>query len=167
MNLLQRSSQTLRAAELIRHGFKTNIVVQDTGLSSNTIRTLYKEVQGQSPKAGQLPSPASILSTTQALLHASIFMAHYTKHIESNSEDRVDINLLIQAYNRYRRELKKWNDNNVEESRLLSVNDSWVLARGLVAKLVQVHLCSSGHFYISTPKQRTLPICPFCKSHQH
>ncbi|MGB0893815.1 MAG: FlhC family transcriptional regulator [Parashewanella sp.] len=165
MNLLQRSSQTLRAAELIKQGFKTNIVVQDTGLSSNIIRTLYKEVQGESPKAGQLPSPASILSTTQALLHASMLMAHYTKRVEEELENRVDINWLIQAYNYYRNEVKQQND--VEKNRLLSVNESWVLARGLVAKLIQVHLCQSGHFYISTPKQRTLPVCPFCKLQQH
>ena len=106
MNLLQKSSQTLRAAKLIKYGFKTNIVVQDTGLSSNLIRTLYKEVQGESPKAGQLPSPASILSTIQSLAHASIVIENYIELVEFDTV-RVDINALIQTNKQYRSIFKK------------------------------------------------------------
>ncbi|MBM7074575.1 hypothetical protein JQC92_21585 [Shewanella sp. 202IG2-18] len=164
MNLLQKSSQTLRAAELIKYGFKTNIVVQDTGLSSNLIRTLYKEVQGESPKAGQLPSPASILSTIQSLAHASIVIENYIELVESDTV-RVDINALIQANKLYQLILKK--NRELELTKQLTINECWVLIRGLQAKQVKIHHCDNGHFYITTPRQRTLPICPFCQLHQH
>ena len=137
MNLLQRSSQTLRAAELIKFGFKTNIVVQNTGLSSNLIRILYKEVQGVPPKAGQLPSPASILSTRQSLAHASILIRAYIDKNEKQQARTVDINRLVEAYKSYCEQLNQTKD--IDNSKKLTVNESWVLARGLISKLINVH----------------------------
>ena len=165
MNLLQRSSQTLKAAELIKFGFKTNIVVQNTGLSSNLIRILYKEVQGESPKAGQLPSPASILSTRHSLAHASILITSYIEINENQLIRTVDINRLVEAYKSYCERLNKI--NSIDHSKKLTVNESWVLVRGLMSKLISIHQCQCGEKYLTTPKQRTLPVCPFCKHDQN
>ncbi len=161
MNLLQKSSQTIRAAKLIKCGFKTNIVVQDTGLSSSLIRTLYKEVQGQSPKAGQLPSPATILTTRSALINASIFIGSYLDMNSETAFQQVNINSLIKAHNHYKSHRKNHIVCN-HSTKLLSINDSWVLAKALISKLITVHHCYCGQLYLTSPKQRTLPVCPFC-----
>ena len=48
MNSLEKSRNTIKAAELLELGLRTSIVVQETGLSAEAVRQIHREVNQSS-----------------------------------------------------------------------------------------------------------------------
>ena len=142
MNTLEKSRNTIKAAELLELGLRTSIVVQETGLSAEAVRQIHREVNQSPPKSGQLPDIESIIKTKRAQIEASLLLSIYQK-LDTAQHRKVDIDNLQKAYDFYQNlrgglklESSRWKS--------FSINEAWILVRAYLIEQVTIDWCQCG-----------------------
>ena len=144
MNRVSKAQQLLRASELINNGFGTPIVAAETGLSSQYLRKLYRELQGIPSKSGLLPEANSIVKSRTALLQGSLLASLYLQISGEAIYQRLDIDGLVLAYHNYLALAAEAKLTKRRPWQRIPIDHAWILARDLKAGLARLHLCNCG-----------------------
>ena len=143
------------AVELIKRGTRAVLVSAITGIPRNAACSLYRDIHGDSPASGQLPTGAcNIIVTRRVQVEASLFATILAKVIKLTGLKDMGEWLLL-AYDLYSA-LRK-------EKQKLSINTAWVIARDMrsgAARLKKCRQCGAS-FLIATGMQQA-PVCPCC-----
>jgi hypothetical protein len=99
MGLLAEQARIELALRLLARRARISIVHQETGVSRNRLRALYRELHGHPAPCGQLPAIgcAAILTRRQQL-HASLFARLYARLVGDALSQRLHIRALLVAH---------------------------------------------------------------------
>ena len=143
------------AVALIKRGTRAVLVSAITGIPRNAACSLYRDIHGDSPASGQLPTGAcNVIVSRRVHVEASLFATILVKVTKLTGLENLDERLL-QAYDLYNA-LRKGKQQ-------LSINTAWVIARDLrsgTARLKPCRQCGAS-FLIATGMQQA-PVCPCC-----
>ena len=164
MNAIKRSQQTIRAIELIEAGFRTSIIVTETDLKPELIRSLHRELKNVAPKSGQLPEAASILRTNAARIEAFALLCVYMNIEHCSHHQKINIDDVITCHQLY---IELRNQCRLKQSHyvpLLDVNEAWILIRGLLSNLFAFKHCQCCECdFLILQHQGSGTKCPFCR----
>ncbi|RLV58035.1 hypothetical protein D5018_19400 [Parashewanella curva] len=163
MNAIQRSQKTLKAFRLLKAGFKTSIIVNDTGLKPDYIRSLTKELENVQLKGGQLPEAKAILNTHFASIEGYAFLSTYLTLTTKQTSNHLDLDVLARAYQLYIKIRNQCELCKSSNTSAIDINEAWVLLRSFKINNIVFHRCRHcyNHFIIPADKQPNAT-CPFC-----
>ena len=163
MNAIQRSQKTLKAFKLIKAGFKTSIIVNDTGLKPDYIRCLSKELNDVKLKGGQLPEAKTILNTHFASIEGFAFLSTYLNLTSKRITSHLDLEELTQAHQLYIKIRNQCELCSSSNTSAIDINEAWVLLRNFMINSIVFHRCRHcfNYFVIPSDKQHNAT-CPFC-----
>ncbi|HYC03528.1 MAG TPA: FlhC family transcriptional regulator [Azospirillaceae bacterium] len=144
---------------LIEHKLRTPLIVYHTDLSPAYLRELYKEMHGESPKAGRVPEAQNILSSRMRVIEASLLMNLYLRYADREGARRaIQIEPLVDAYDAYLQIRAGMADKN-----LLDINEAWVLARQYRSEELSASRCAPcAAVFFTVPDQKVETNCPAC-----
>ncbi|MCB1860385.1 MAG: flagellar transcriptional regulator FlhC [Gammaproteobacteria bacterium] len=149
------------AVELIHRQLRLSVVHQITGIQPKVLRSLYREMHGKGPPAGQLPSSEGILSNRLAQAAASLFAMLYWSRVKSGNGRTIDMRALLAAHANYLEFL----ETSLAEVPIerLDITQAWVLARDMRTGLVEIRSCDQCQVrFLYTPYGRLSSRCPIC-----
>jgi hypothetical protein len=156
MGLLAEQARLALALRLLARRARISIVHQETGVSRNRLRALYRELHGHPAPCGQLPALgcAAILTRRQQL-HASLLARIYARLVGDALAARLDIQALLAAHDLYR-EL-------AGEAPALDFNGAWAVARDLRVGASRLLLCPRCQVrYLVSDNSGAPASCPLC-----
>lgn len=158
MTRLGEHATFVRAVELLRREMRTSIVHLITAVPRVVLRDLHREIHGRSPKSGQLPSSAALLSTRWRQVHAATVVGFYEAYGGRAVRQGGDTDALIAAYDSYLGVVRGQGNRPA-----LDLNDAWVLSRDLRVGLVEVRVCGRCQIrYLVAQDSHLPPTCPLC-----
>ena len=149
----------VQAIRMVDAGFRTTVVISETGLSEETIRKLiHQRCPGKVLPRGRIKLTDTMLVSPRARYEASLFILLYLA--ENNLQRNLNIDAVIAAYENMCADVAKAFAAEVE----LEVSDCWTLARDLRSRALQARLCNTcdmiyiiGSLLASPDKS-----CPYC-----
>ena len=156
--LTAQHEQRALAYELIRRKLRTPVVHLHTQIPLADIRGWYREVHGQSPSSGLLPSMSTLLPNRGSQIHVSLFAAIYRRLGGDRVLQEIDIHALVEAW-----DLFDGLTAHGDRKRPADLTDAWVIARDLRAKSAQMHRCGKcSSPYLVADDCKLPPSCPMC-----
>jgi hypothetical protein len=156
MGLLAEQARIELALRLLARRARISIVHQETGVSRNRLRALYRELHGHPAPCGQLPAIgcAAILTRRQQL-HASLFARLYARLVGDALSQRLHIRALLVAHDLYL-EL-------AGETPALDFNGAWAVARDLRVGASRLLFCDRCQVrYLVSDNSGAPASCPLC-----
>ena len=134
-NLVDQTSRTLKAIELIKLGARPQFVSTETGININRTHKLFSDVNGYPARKGQSPFSADCFVTNKKLnIDASLFISIHN-NITSHSQI-TPLDALIKSYKLYLEHVYLRDTH-----RELSFSRSWTLLRLIDAGMLCVAQC--------------------------
>ena len=155
--LTAQHEQRALAYELIRRKLRTPVVHLHTQIPLADIRGWYREVHGQSPSSGLLPSMSTLLPNRGSQIHVSLFAAIYRRLGGDRVLQEIDIHALVEAW-----DLFDGLTAHVDRKQPADLTDAWVIARDLRAKSAQTHRCGKCLSPYLVADDTVPPSCPVC-----
>lgn len=145
-NLVDQTSRTLQAIELLKLGAKPQFVSAETGININRIHKLFRDVNGYPPRKGQSPFSADCFVSIKRLnIDASLFI-NIHRSITSKSQI-APIDALIKSYKLYLEHVYLRDTH-----RELSFTRAWTLLRLIDAGMLCVAQCvKCGGKFVALP----------------
>ena len=158
-NILGLKLKLELAQGIIELGGRTSIVRSICGISKASALQLHREIWGENPKAGMLPSdPEWLVKTPRNCVHSSIFYTIYTTL--SACPDYSKAEIYLTTYRLYLDQIKG------EDKIMLDINRAWQIVQQNSMNLlegIQCRRCQLTHVAIkSYPKP--YQYCPLCDS---
>ncbi len=159
---LQQHARMQLAIDLIERAMRTSIVARVTQLRPALLRELHREVHGDKPVAGQLPSTSGILRSPRLQASASVFVALYQALGGAPSAGAVDVRALMHAHRLYLEQLSALPAAETL-GEPIDINAAWVIARDLTTGLAARRFCPhcAVHYLAADFSRRSLQ-CPIC-----
>jgi len=156
MSLLDEKARRDLSIRLLRRRARISIAHQETGLSRNRLRALYRELHGRGASCGQLPAiGGATIQTGAQQVHARLFAALYGRYAGAGLRRQLAIRAVIAAYDLYRL--------MALPQVLLDFNGAWVIARDLRVGTSEMRHCAACELhYLLGSASRLAPTCPFC-----
>jgi hypothetical protein len=158
MSTLERHRAVALALRLIGHHTKLSIVHAATGVRLETLRRLYREVHGRSPRGGPLAnSVGAVVKTRGQQAHASLFASLYLTRHGPVLYRTIDYAALVDAYELYLALVP------ASTQRLLPINLAWAIATDLrsgQARFSHCHGCEVTYLEMRTGSLGLR--CPIC-----
>ncbi len=160
---LQQNARMQLAIDLIERAMRTSIVARETQLRPALLRELHREVHGDKPVAGQLPSTSGILHSPRLQASASVFVALYQALGGAPSAGAVDVRALMHAHRLYLEQLSTLPAAEKTLGEPIDINAAWVIARDLTTGLAARRFCPhcAVHYLAADFSRRSLQ-CPIC-----
>lgn len=155
-----RHEQRNLACELIKRKLRTPIVHLHTRLPLADIRGWHREIHGQSPSSGLLPSMSTLLPNRSSQIHVSLFAAIYLRLGGDRVLQEIDIRALVEAW-----DLFDALTANVDRKRPADITDAWVIARDLRAGSAQMHRCAKCFSPYLVADDCSAPVVPNVPRH--
>lgn len=159
-NLVDQTSRTLQAIELLKLGAKPQFVSAETGININRAHKLFRDVNGYPPRKGQSPFSADCFVSIKKLnIDASLFI-NIHRNITSNSQI-TPIDALVKSYKLYLEHVYLRGDTYRE----LSFTRAWTLLRLIDAGMLDLVKCTKcGGKFVALPSVRNNKfLCVFCR----
>lgn len=157
-NALDQHARITRAIRLIKSGLRTQLIKEETGLTTGMIRALYTEIHGTSPKSGNLRQSATVIRTDHKHIQAIFFLLEY-RRIYKQAEESVDLDAVKEAHRALRSYMSGL--SYAANAQLLSIMDTWVLARDYRSGLIEIRACTCGSRYLAY--ESCALHCPACQ----
>jgi len=136
MSLLDEKARRDLSIRLLRRRARISIAHQETGLSRNRLRALYRELHGRGASCGQLPAiGGATIQTGAQQVHARLFAALYGRYAGAGLRRQLAIRAVIAAYDLYRL--------MALPQVLLDFNGAWVIARDLRVGTSEMRHCAA------------------------
>lgn len=159
-NLVDQTSRTLQAIEMIKLGARPQLVSSATGINKNRTHKLFRDVTGSYPQKGQSPYSANqFVDVWRLNIDASLFI-NIHRSITANSQI-TPIDALIKSYKLYLEHVYLRGDTYRE----LSFTRAWTLLRLIDAGMLDLVKCiKCGGKFIALPSVRNDRFqCVFCR----
>lgn len=159
--MIAQFTQMAHAIKLLRQGYRTPIVVIETGLGTTKVRKLAKDLHhGARQTSGALPSSPYFVSCMPALADASLFASIYRSMGGRSIFESIDTDLLFNAHKIY----MEVRSRDIYLNRTpLTINQCWVLARDLRSSMAWIRRCDEDKYiYIAVDGQKMSHGCPWC-----
>jgi Flagellar transcriptional activator (FlhC). len=160
---LQQEMQRYRQAErLLQLGARVPVVVDMTRLSSWFLRKLSLEINGVSPKKGQIPNSDQWYLRRKNLLQSSLFCQIYQKLMQLTDVPTDECTLLMEGYAQWRATIVAC---GLEPQ--LSIDRAWWLIKAIKMRSLQPCRCRDcqGQFLQPWSRVRHNFRCESCRSH--
>ena len=144
------------AARMILRWFPVPVIRLHTGLPSDAVRELYRQLHDSVPPPSTPPQIADLLGTTGSTRQASTFLSHYAGLAGSNAYRRVDVNALIVSHDLHLAS----RDLNTAEATTIAA--AWVLARELRSRTISFEACECGRDHVVHDEVAPPSSCPHC-----
>lgn len=162
------------AIELLRHDIRPPVVEAATNISTDRLRTWYKEIHNQSPPRGAMSSSSAILLCPKRFIETTLaFHIYLTLAGLKQAKHEVDYYALCNTIRLYRRKRAELNFPARNEA---PANDIFVLARDFRSGLIELAACRCGAHYPTVPERELLSLftgklaprqCPACHIEQY
>lgn len=127
-------SQLQLAADMVKLGARMQVLQAETDISRSKLLNLYREIAGESPPKGLLPSSEDWFLSWLQNIDSSLFIAYY-KTLRGRGVERTDA--LVKAFQFYQEQLRR--DNREE---VLSFSRAWTLVRFVEAGILDTLGCT-------------------------
>jgi flagellar transcriptional activator FlhC len=156
MRLLDEKARLDLAVRLLRRRAGIYIAHQETGLSRNKLRALYRELHGRSAPSGQLPAiGCAIIQTRCRQVHASLFARLYERLGRDGIYESLDIQAVLAAQDLYQQLISKPPE--------IDFNGAWMVARDLRVGKFVLKFCGCCQVrYLVSENSRAPTSCPIC-----
>ncbi|GAB6851612.1 flagellar transcriptional regulator FlhC [Paraburkholderia kururiensis] len=157
-SLTEDAQEVLRAIALIELGARMQVLESELALPRDRLVRLYREVKGESPPKGMLPSSADWYMTWMANIHASLF---YNTYVFLKNEAKCShLDALTKGYRLYR---EHCTHAGLEPQ--LDLTRAWTLVRFFNGGLLEMTQCSrcSGKFIGHKYELRRNKACAICQ----
>ena len=156
MSLLDEKARLDLAVRLLRRRARISIAHQETGLSRNKLRALYRELHGRPAPSGQLPAiGCATIQTRCQQVHASLFARLYERLGGDGIYESLDIQAVLAAQDLYRQ--------LISEPPEIDFNGAWVVARDLRVGKSALKFCGCCQVrYLVSENSRAPTSCPIC-----
>ena len=159
---LAQFQQMETATMLIQRKMRISIVASITHIHAKPLRTLYREIHGHGPVAGQLPSSGGILSTRTQQATASIFAALYLRASQSNVGDQINLEALLSAHDLYLEVCSNQIRSNLKVEPI-NITQAWIIVRDISIGAAYFRSCQSCQIrYLLSNDTHIPPTCPIC-----
>ncbi len=141
---------------LLERRARISIVHQETGVSRNRLRALYRELHGHPAPSGQLPAiGCAAIQTRRQQVHASLFARLYARVGGRKVYRRIDIEAVLAAQDLYRQ--------LIGEAPAIDFNASWAIARDLRVGTSVLKFCACCKvLYLVSENSGAPASCPLC-----
>lgn len=157
-SLTEDAQEVLRAIALIELGARMQVLESELALPRDRLVRLYREVKGESPPKGMLPSSADWYMTWMANIHASLF---YNTYVFLKNEAKCShLDALTKGYRLYR---EHCTHAGLEPQ--LDLTRAWTLVRFFDAGMLQLTPCCrcSGKFVAHKHDLQHNVVCGACQ----
>ncbi len=156
--LTAQHEQRALAYELIRRKLRTPVVHLHTQIPLADIRGWYREVHGQSPSSGLLPSMSTLLPNRNSQIYVSVFAAIYQRIGGTRVLNEIDIHALVEAWDLFDKLTA-----HLDKRRPADITDAWVIARDLRARSAAMLRCPKcATPFLVAYDCKLPPNCPVC-----
>ncbi len=163
----QQALETSQAIKLIELGARLQLLESEFNISRESLISLYKEINGESPPKGMLPFSDGWFITWQPSIHSSLFMSYY-RFFSTNVRGITPLELLTRAYEMYLQEVSR-HKNYDEKNRIFSITRAWTMLKMLHSShpLLRMVVCQrcKGEFVTRTDESLMFYknyLCGFC-----
>jgi flagellar transcriptional activator FlhC len=147
------------AKSMVGMGARIQVLQAETELSRSKLLKLYKDVTGESPPNGMLPSSEKWFLSWMQNVDSSLFLSYYTAMRNRGIEHS---NALVKAYRFYQTQVDAERREGV-----LTFSRAWTLIRFMDAKILDTAPCQecSTMFIVHKYGENSDYHCPICRPH--